>query len=307
MRPRPLAPALLATALLFACPAAAQDKPATAPPAAEDNGEIVVTGREVRDDQVRDFVSGLTGNIGSDPLPRFVDAELCPVSLGLTPAFDAAITTRMRRVAMAANIRVAREGCRANALVIFAPDKDATIRALRKGYPQLFYQPTGAPVRLRDKKEPVTSWVISDFVDSEGVAVPIDTETGQYVLESSGSVSRLTTPMRPIYRMSVLVIEIAAVEGLTITQIADYAAMRAFTGANPDRVRNAGVPTILTIVEAPIGSEIPNSMTAWDLGFLRGLYAAPPNLRAPAQRGRIARDLKQGTNAGSETGDRPAP
>lgn len=286
---------LFAAALLLTLPAAAQDKPAAAPtptPApAEDNGEIVVTGREVRDDQVRHFVTGLTGNLGRDPLPRFVDAELCPVSLGLTPAFDAAITTRMRRVAMAANIRVAREGCRANALVIFAADKDATIRALRKGYPQLFYQPTGAPVRLRDRKEPVTSWVISDFVDSEGVAVPIDTETGQYVLESSAPVSRITTPMRPIYRMSVLVIEIAAVEGLTVTQIADYAAMRTFTGADPDRVRGSGVPTILTIVDTPMGSEVPNSMTAWDLGFIRGLYAAPPNQRASAQSGGIRKHM----------------
>lgn len=285
---------LFAAAMLAAIPAAAQEKPAPNTPAPNDEtGEIVVTGRDVREDQVGAFVAGLTTRVGSDPLPRFADAALCPFALGLTPAFDAAIATRMRRVAIAANIRVAPERCRANALVIFAADKDATIRALRKGYRQLFRQPNGEPVRLRDRKEPVTSWVISDYLDSEGIPVPIDVETGQYVLESSAPVSRLTTPMRPIYRMSVLVIETRAVEGLTTTQVADYAAMRTFTGADPDRVRGAGVPTILTIVEAPMGSEVPLSMTPWDFAFLRALYAAPPNLRAPAQRGGIRKEMER--------------
>ena len=38
-----------------------------------------------------------------------------------------------------------------------------------------------------------------------------------------------------------------------------------------------------------MGSEVPITITRWDLGFLRGLYGGQANLRAPQQRGDIQR------------------
>jgi hypothetical protein len=98
---------------------------------------------------------------------------------------------------------------------------------------------------------------------------------------------------RPVYLMSIVVIERRGLDGLTTTQIADYAAMRAFSDASPARARETGAPTILTILETPMGSEMPLSMTAWDLSFLRGLYASPPSLFSNAQRGAIGAYMKR--------------
>jgi len=45
---------------------------------------------------------------------------------------------------------------------------------------------------------------------------------------------------------------------------------------------------------------VPITITRWDLGFLRGLYGAQANLRAPQQRGdiqrRVASELNQAAN-----------
>jgi hypothetical protein len=43
-----------------------------------------------------------------------------------------------------------------------------------------------------------------------------------------------------------------------------------------------------------MGSEVPITLTEWDLGFLRSLYAMPPNMRAGAQRDAIGRGIVRG-------------
>ena len=55
--------------------------------------------------------------------------------------------------------------------------------------------------------------------------------------------------------------------------------------------KEPGTPTILKVLEAPMGSEVVASLTEWDLGFLRGLYSAPRNLRAGSQRSAISRQM----------------
>ena len=71
---------------------------------------------------------------------------------------------------------------------------------------------------------------------------------------------------------------------------------------DPARLPTTGPATILSVIDAPANAEVPVTLTQWDLGFLRGLYASPANLRAPAQRGAIgdtiARDLQRAGTAG---------
>ena len=89
-------------------------------------------------------------------------------------------------------------------------------------------------------------------------------------------------PARPQFGAAVVVVEGSALAGLTLTQLGDYAAMRAYSGADPARLPSSA-PTILRVVDAPLGSEVPVTMTNWDFSFLRGLYAGDWNLFKAAQ------------------------
>lgn len=270
-------------------PAAAQDRAGS---------EIVVTGTKdkERDRQIRDFVHGMTESPGTDPLARFDTEKLCPRSVGLGTGQDKAITDRMRRVAEAAKIDLAREDCRyPNALVIFADDKAVMIDRLHKQYPGLFRNAHGDAMVVGKESGPAAAWHVDIMVSRDGVPIG----PGR-TLRTAGLASRLQAMARPVYVMSIVVIERRGVVGLTMTQIADYAAMRAYTDADPARAKESGAPTILTILEAAMGSETPLSMTAWDLSFMRGLYAAPANAHSSAQRGAIGESMKRELSKGRD-------
>ncbi|MET0308845.1 MAG: hypothetical protein ABW023_09080 [Sphingomonas sp.] len=287
---------LYAAALLLALPAGAQDHPA--PPAG--SNEIVVVGRDVPEDQVRAFVTGMTRSLSTKPLARFDREELCPRAIGLAPNYEKAITERMRRVAAASKIRLARDDCQPNALVIFANDKDAMIKLMRKGYPALFQDAAGDSVTIPKEEGPAAAWHLTGLVDRDGRPLQSGGSGDPYVVRAFGSGSRISAMVRPVFLMSIVVIERGALQGLTTTQVADYAAMRAFTDADPARARKTGVPTILTVLETPMGEAMPLSITEWDLNFIRALYAASPNLLAPAQRGAISSQMKRALD---KTGD----
>ncbi|MDF7777745.1 hypothetical protein P1X14_20990 [Sphingomonas sp. AOB5] len=281
---------LAVAAFLLALPAAAQVRPPADP------DEIVVTGRETDKRQVRDYVAGMTGMLGADPVARF-ESDLCPRAFGLTPDFDRLVTARMRRVAAGAGIKLAAEDCQATALILFAPDPRATIEVMRKTYPRLFEQPNGQPIRLARQRGPVIAWHVTAKVDRDGRRLEIDDETGQYILESADMPSGNQAMVRPVYLMSIVVIDSDSLEGLTVNQVADYATMRALTAADPARIARTAAPTILTVIDAPMGSVTAGSVTQWDLSFLRALYTAPPNLRGRTQRSgigdRMAEDIQK--------------
>jgi len=108
--------------------------------------------------------------------------------------------------------------------------------------------------------------------------------TDQYVLEATDTPSRIVPTSRPHFVGSVVVIEIEAASGLTTTQVADYAAMRAFVRTDPGRLGKSASPSILTVLEAPVGASIPVTLTEWDMGFLKALYASDNQRYATQQR-----------------------
>src|SRR5213596_1236714 len=81
-----------------------------------DRSEIVVRGTRDRDQQIRQFIKDLTPAPVRGQLARF-EAPVCPVVLGVAPKQAAAIEDRIRQVAAAAKIPVARPGCVINVAV----------------------------------------------------------------------------------------------------------------------------------------------------------------------------------------------
>lgn len=279
--------------------------PGLARAAEPDKSDIIVIGEangEQREKQVRDFVRDLTDIPGTQPIARFDRDAVCPAAVGLTDAQDAAVTQRMRRVALAGKVRLAVPGCRPNALVIFTQDKLKLVEALLREQPAYFIGNDERPVELAKRPGPVVAWYLQDVVDRNGTSVPINGQHGYRILSSVDMPSRINPTTRPIIVASVIVIEYRALAGLTTTQVGDYAAMRAFAGADPDRLDQSTVPTILSVLEAPMESAIPLTLTHWDLAYLRGFNATSPDRFRTQQRREIGkamtRDLEQTPPAG---------
>lgn len=294
---RPLFLFLAAPALAAGTPAAAQDR---SPDVGED---ILVEGARDRERQIRDFVAALTPAPFGGQISRF-DWAVCPAAVGLAPVQNEAIAARLRRVAEAAGIRVANAGCRPNVLVIVARDKRDLIERMHRAYPGWFGEMWDRQVRrLARAPGPAAAWHVEGLLSADGIPAARDVVTGYYTVEATDVPSRLRAASRPHFLAAVVVVEIGALAGLTTIQLADYAAMRAFARTDPDELGETPPPTILTVLEAPMDSPVPITMTQWDLGFLQALYAAPENRYATQQRSAIRRTLRETLASEAEAAD----
>jgi hypothetical protein len=279
--------AALGSAALFFCAAALGQQPA---PKEEPSGEIVVTGQRDRDEQVQDFVRALTP-APSGAIARFVD-EVCPATVGLAPEANEKVNARIRRIAAAIDLRVAKAGCEPNALIIVTPNKQALIERLVKERPGFFGALSLRQIRsLAKSSGPAAAWQLGGPIDEGGA--PLATAQGIYVNRTIESQSRLKNPIRRGFDASAVVVETAALEGLTATQLADYAMMRLFAELDPARLPAPAPVTILNVLTAPPGTAVPITLTQWDLGLLRGLYASSPDLHTTSQRSEIAREVRK--------------
>ena len=141
---------------------------------------------------------------------------------------------------------------------------------------------------LEKQLGPAAAWQIQGPpMTEDGKDLDVDPSVGQVVNRTIAGSSRITEPVRPQFDGAMVVVERRALLGLTVTQLADYAAIRLLTGADPSHLGNSGAPTILHVLEVPIGGTAPITMTQWDFAFLRGYYDARRNLHTSAQRSAI--------------------
>ncbi|WP_029935638.1 hypothetical protein [Sphingomonas sp. UNC305MFCol5.2] len=278
---------LFSAALVAAGSAAAQDQPA-----APETQQIVVTGKRSIDREIRDFVGALAETPVQRQLSRF-EQSVCPTAIGLAPAQRGALIQRMRRVAEAAGIRVGEAKCSGNVVVVVTPDKRVFLKALREKKPEYFGDMSPSEIRkLLAQPGPAVAWQLrGQPLSARGTPIDVDPATGLLLNRTTEPASRLTPSARPQFDAAVVIVETRAVTGLTTTEVADYAAMRAYAGMDPSRLGDSAAPTILRVLEAPMGSAVPPSLTDWDLGYLRGLYQSPLNAYSGAQRAAIRREV----------------
>lgn len=280
-----LRPLLIAAALLAPVAAAAQDAPG-------DNAPIVVTGERTDPDEIRSFVDALEPPTGGVQLARFHWA-ICPRAGGMLPEQAAMVEKRIRTIAKAADIPVAGAKCTPNLLVIVTPDKGVFLDALYKRRPEYFGDLDGRQRRaLWDPANPVAAWhVKGEPLNADGQPLVWDSDAGYYVNRTTRPQSRIGFSARPHFAAAIVVIESDALDGLTTIQLADYASMRTLIASDPERLGNSRAPTILRVIDAPMGAEIPITMTSWDLGILKGFYASNPNVSAASQKSETRRRL----------------
>lgn len=276
-----LAPGL-ATLLVAAASASAQ-------PA--DQSAIIVTGaKPASRDAVREFVHQLIPVATGKRLGRF-ERSVCPVAFGLPAGQQDAVERRIRLVARAAGVAVGGAKCAPNVVLIVASNKPAVMEELRRRHPDYFGELSRAEIRrLVRSTAPGVAWQLEVPPSrGEGGSVPRE-GTEVYINRMYTPSSRITVPVHAQFAAAVVVVDRQSLAGLTVTQLADYAAIRALTGADPATLRD-GAPTVLEALEAPFGQSVPVTMTQWDLAYLRGYYDARRNLSTAAQRSAIAKKM----------------
>ena len=288
----------LFTSLIAAVAAPVAAQPASPAATASGNEAIVVTGQRNERQAVSDFVHALTPTLWQGQISRF-EHSVCPAVVGLAPAQATAVEQRMRLVAKSAGIIVDGPRCDANVILIVTSDKKAFMEELRHHHGEYFGDMTRERIHdLEREPGPAAAWQLrGPPINAAGQDLYEDPGTGQYVNRTIEGSSRLTEAVRPQFDAAVVVVERRALTGLTVTQLADYAAIRALTGADPARLGNSSAPTILHVLEVPEGGETPITMTSWDLAFLKGFYDVRRNMHASAQRSAIsdsvAKDLQK--------------
>lgn len=263
---------------------------AAAPPdRSGDSSAIVVEGVKNRDQQIRQFIRQLTPAPTRGQLGRF-EMPVCPTVLGIAEAQADVVANRMRTVAKAAGIPVARPGCITNIALIVTPDKARLLKYLERWLGMFPQQWGSADIHALERSpDAVAAWQTEQMIWDNGQpvssrqmeSVPNGSTGGYYQFATA---SRLKPAARYSFVKSVLVIQADALAGLTPTQLADYAAMRAFVRTDPKRLAASSPGTILSIIDAPMGAPVPITLTPWDFSFLKSFYSSTKNMYAEYQR-----------------------
>ncbi|MGN6058496.1 MAG: hypothetical protein ACTHOI_07920 [Sphingomicrobium sp.] len=220
-------------------------------------------------------------------VPTRFTIRACPAVFGLSPQQAAYVTGRMRQIATAAGVPLANQPCDPNAIVIVTSNKAGLLRGLEQRHPD-YFPIEWSKSRIRAVEQdpgPAVAWQFEGLITPDGLRIADTTIPSLLDPVDPGSLVQATAPttlpasrLRPAERhdvmTSVLVVQASALSGLTTMQFADYAAMRTFARTDPRATALPASDTILKVLDAPMGTAVPMSITAQDLDFLRGYYQA---------------------------------
>lgn len=279
--------------LLAALFAAATDAPESTAADPQSSGEIVVEGVREQRERVRQFIRSLDDVRTFGQIGKF-HAPVCPVAMGFPEAQNRMIAERMKRVARAAGIQTAEAKCAPNVFLIASVDKGSTIKTLAKRFPAYFRDMRDREVRkLAASSQPSVAWQVKGLLSADGTMLKKAPMDGPYINESTNSGSRVRAGTMPQFVASMVVVERGALTGLSVTQVADFAAMRAYADTDPRRAAGSGAPTILTILDKGEDEMVPVTLTQWDFGYLKSLYSTSNAYYASYQRGDMAHELEK--------------
>ena len=280
--------AAAALALLAVPPQAGQ------PASPSSNGTIIVEGQRERA-EIDKFVEQLAPPVSDTQLAKFL-APVCPGVVGLPDGQNQLVTDRIREVATTIGAPVAGTACSPNVIVMVVPNKRAAIENLRKKRPELFGDvPADAIYRLVNLPGPAAGWQAIGVTGEDGMPLrwrrlsPSDTSgTLVKTVTTTAMIGRLQQATVPQFLASILVVEDRALDGVTTTQFADYAAMRTLA---PISWRDGELPShsILNLLKPGLKpADAPLSVTWWDVAMLKSLYASSNSVPADIQRSAIA-------------------
>ena len=227
----------------------------------------------------------------NDPLPRF-ESPVCPGIMGLE--LDSALTMveRIRQIAGDLGIRLANGDsgdCEPNILVAFVEGGQAFLHRLQQNNRHLFAELS--PHERRDLlASPGPAHVLTTVRTRSRDGMPLFgrenlVDPPQTSMWSAHS--RIYTATRNDITAALILFDRDEIEGLSIAQLADYAALRSLTRTLPSG------ESIADLFDADAASR-PDGLTGTDLAFLQNLYRGIPNLPGSARTANRNRSANEG-------------
>lgn len=293
--------ALLPAALLgLAAPLLAQEDAAQAGASAQVDQfggiEIVVTGSEldVRERTITRQARTITAESGLRhiPLARFAD-RACPGVTGLKREYAEVVVTRLRWLAEDLGIPLHPEGnCRANVILVFTQDGRADLKEIERKT-RLVSESLGPKERreLLEGPGPVRVFNVVEDRMRSGQRIPRRQNLEQIpVGTQEGGQSLIGGGTRRAIASSMVFFDRDALEGTTLRQLADYAAMRVFAQTR-DASGDKAPHSILSLFDKD--AVPPEGLTAFDRAFLTTLYESYPYTPGMGNIQRVAFTLKE--------------
>lgn len=261
--------------------------------------DVVVTGQRT-EEAIRTFVDQLAVSArGTDQLGRW-DRRICPGVAGLRARYAQALIDRMAQRAFDVGLDVGEPGCRANVLIILAVDPDDMAEELFErhrdalGYHDERGQSTLGRQALREfvaSDAPVRWWHVSRAHTQAGEAIGETARGDAPVTFRFGGPSRLSQPIRQDFGAAFIIVDARRMNeiGVDFNALADYLAMVTLAQVDP-KAETQGLDTILNLFGP---GDAPRTLTEWDIGYLRGLYAADRENEIDQQQNDIAREMNQ--------------
>ncbi|WP_156851893.1 hypothetical protein [Novosphingopyxis baekryungensis] len=253
------------------------------------NEDIVVQGESKN--SLRDLLESVLAEARDGQMARFA-APICPRALGFPTTYGPTIEQRIRRDAKKAGLKTGGAKCTGNLIVIVSDDPPAFLSYAFKTVPGMFDALTHAERNaLFANTGPSWAWQAVEAVDSYGQPADI---AGQTKMRAS----RIGLEGRQNFSLSFVVIDVGAIEGLTLQQLADFAAMRTLAKVRNEATRSQRPDSILGLFALP-DKKRPEEITSGDLAMLRALYATSPSLSAKRQRAAMERQMKREEESGA--------
>lgn len=269
---------------LAVAPIAQAQEAAQAPKPPQDDS-IVVTGQGPKPIKKAQRYLRQVLDADGGQLARFVD-PVCPLVIGLPDRFKTAIEDRFRIVAGAASVRLAKDKCEPNLMIVFADDSDALIALMRKRRNPAFANLDDGALRDAFKSGPIHAWRLVVTRDEVG-HISTGNDDPDYPPVMEGDTQAVTIN-------SVIVMDRKAVMGKSVRQLGDYVVMRTLVGAKPPAKGSIASTSILSLFDPNVAPP-PSEISDMDIGLLAGLY----RMRNPYEPGadqayRISRGMVPG-------------
>jgi hypothetical protein len=276
--------------VLLALALAAASAPPASIEASPQSDAIVIQG-------VRDTRSRATQYV-DDILPVGFDTQfgryqdpICAKTIGLPEPLQQEVLDRIRKVATAAKIDIGKAGCSPNLLLVVIADKKAIIDGMRKERQSYLYGVgRSQQVRLASSSKPYAAWQIKDVIGASGEPLTVDGD-GIARLFTSTPLSRLRGTTKPRTLGALVIVETRALRNVSTRQLADFALVRGLMPADQSD-KDPPSSSVLSLFNAGVTAESgPQSLTWWDLAFLKSLRLVPDDEYASVQRRAIREQM----------------